>query len=87
MRRDHDANSEMATQGGKERNASALRGGEIKKKLRKYAKFLNASESYVVAEALKLLFRKDNEFRNWLDRQTPGSEPETVQPRAVAKSA
>jgi hypothetical protein len=60
---------------------------EIKVKLRKYAEFLSSSESYVVAEALKFLFRKDTEFRDWLDRQTPEAEPETIQPRAVAKSA
>jgi len=60
---------------------------EVKKKLRRYAEFLNSSESYVVAEALKLLFRKDTEFRDWLDRQAPEPEPETIQPRAVAKNA
>jgi hypothetical protein len=60
---------------------------EVKKKLRRYAEFLNSTESYVVAEALKLLFRKDTEFKDWLDRQTPEPEPETIQPRAVAKGA
>jgi len=35
---------------------------EIKMKLRSYAEFLNSSESYVVSEALKLLFRKDSDF-------------------------
>ena len=60
---------------------------EVKKKLRRYAEFLNSTESYVVAEALKLLFRKDNEFRDWLDRQTPEPEAEIIQPRAVAKGA
>lgn len=39
---------------------------EIKLKLRKYAEFIDSSESYVVSEALKLLFRKDEEFRLWL---------------------
>jgi hypothetical protein len=60
---------------------------EIKVKLRRYAEFLNSSESYVVSEALKLLFRKDSEFRDWLDRQAPDPEVEVIQPRAVAKSA
>jgi len=40
---------------------------EIKAKLHKYAEFLNSSDSYVVSEALKLLFRKDDEFKNWLE--------------------
>jgi hypothetical protein len=39
---------------------------EIKAKLHKYAEFLNSSDSYVV-EALKFLFRKDDEFKNWLE--------------------
>ena len=39
----------------------------IKLKLAKYAEFIDSSESYVVSEALKLVFRKDDEFRVWLD--------------------
>jgi hypothetical protein len=42
---------------------------EIKTKLRGYAEFINSSESYVVSEALKLLFRKDAEFKTWLEEQ------------------
>jgi predicted transcriptional regulator len=39
----------------------------IRSKLVKYAEFIDSSESYVVSEALKLVFRKDNEFKNWLE--------------------
>jgi len=39
---------------------------EIRTKLQKYAEFIDSSESYVVSEALNLLFRKDEEFRAWL---------------------
>jgi predicted transcriptional regulator len=50
---------------------------EIKAKLHKYAEFINASESYVVSEALKLLFRKDTEFKTWLEEQPPnGDQPQ-----------
>jgi hypothetical protein len=42
---------------------------EIKTKLNKYAEFISSSESYVVSEALKLLFRKDVEFKTWLEVQ------------------
>jgi len=42
---------------------------QIKAKLHKYAEFLNSSDSYVVSEALKLLFRKDDEFKTWLEEQ------------------
>ena len=42
---------------------------EIKSKLAKYAEFIDSSESYVVSEALKLVFRKDGEFKSWLEDQ------------------
>jgi predicted transcriptional regulator len=38
----------------------------IKAKLHKYAEFIDSSESYVVSEALKMLFKKDDEFKSWL---------------------
>jgi len=50
---------------------------EIKAKLHKYAEFINSSESYVVSEALKLLFRKDGEFKVWLEEQPRnGDQPQ-----------
>ena len=48
---------------------------EVKSKLEKYAEFINSSESYVVSEALKLLFKKDDEFRDFLDGQMQRQEP------------
>jgi predicted transcriptional regulator len=47
---------------------------EIKVKLARYAEFIDSSESYVVSEALKLLFRKDDEFRTWLDARSHSGE-------------
>jgi hypothetical protein len=47
---------------------------QIKVKLRKYAEFINSSDSYVVSEALKLLFRKDDEFKTWLEEQSQKSD-------------
>lgn len=48
---------------------------EIKSKLHNYAEFINSSESYVVSEALRLLFRKDDEFKIWLqERPRNGSD-------------
>ena len=41
----------------------------IRSKLSKYAEFIDSSESYVVSEALKLLFRKDDDFKTWLEEQ------------------
>jgi predicted transcriptional regulator len=46
---------------------------QLKTKLDNYAKFLDASESYVVSEALKLIFNKDPEFKEWLERQATNS--------------
>ena len=43
--------------------------GEARMKLAKYAEFLDSSPSYVVAEALKLVYRKDKEFQSWLSGQ------------------
>ena len=39
----------------------------IRSKLAKYAEFIHSSESYVVSEALKLVFKKDEEFKSWLE--------------------
>jgi hypothetical protein len=50
---------------------------QIKAKLHGYAEFINSSESYAVSESLKLLFRKDGEFRIWLERQPrDGDQPQ-----------
>jgi hypothetical protein len=51
---------------------------QIKAKLHKYAEFIGSSESYVVSEALKLLFRKDHEFKVWLEQRTrDGDQPQS----------
>jgi hypothetical protein len=39
---------------------------EAKMNLAKYAEFLDCSPSYVVTEALKLVYHKDKEFQAWL---------------------
>ena len=38
---------------------------EVKHNLDRYAEFIDANPSYVVSEALRLLFRKDAEFKRW----------------------
>jgi len=48
---------------------------DIRSKLAKYAEFIDASEAYVVSEALKLLFRKDDEFKSWLGQHPTNSAP------------
>jgi hypothetical protein len=45
-------------------------------KLAKYAEFLECSPSYVVTEALKLVYGKDKDFQSWLSGQhTNNHEP------------
>ena len=42
---------------------------DVRHNLDRYAQFIDASPAYVVSEALKLLFRKDGEFKHWLGQQ------------------
>ena len=46
----------------------------VKLRLDKYAEYIDSSPAYVVAEALKLLFNKDGEFKSWLGQHTHNSE-------------
>ena len=66
---------------------------EVDTKLRKYAEFIHATPAFVVAESLKILFKKDAEFREWLaqhgDNPIPAQtekpiphEPAETKPRA-----
>lgn len=61
---------------------------ELKVRLDKYAEFLDSTESYVVSEALKLVFNKDAEFKEWLEHQRANIResslvPSTLSPMAV----
>jgi predicted Ser/Thr protein kinase len=54
---------------------------EVRQNLDRHAEFLDANASYVVSEALKLLFRKDEEFKRWLGQYTNHHNHEqTVKP-------
>lgn len=41
-----------------------------KTQLERYAELIDASPSYVITDALKLLFRKDDDFRRRADQHT-----------------
>jgi hypothetical protein len=43
---------------------------EVRRKLDAYAEFIDSSPSYVVTEALKLLFKRDEEFKRWSAQYT-----------------
>ena len=57
---------------------------EAKARLARYAQFLDCSPSYVVTEALKLVYNKDKEFQAWLSgvhtsNQIPSPKGESLQ--------
>lgn len=49
----------------------------VKTQLDQYAKFIDSTPSYVITEALKLLYRKDKDFQSWLGQHTKSSEQNT----------
>ena len=60
---------------------------EVRHKLDRYAEFINANASYVVSEALKLLFRKDAEFKRWSGQHTSNHNQQQIQGEALTKTA
>jgi hypothetical protein len=51
-----------------------------------YAEFIDVSTSYVVTEALKLLFRKDNDFKRWVEQHTNNHNHQRVEGDALTKA-
>ena len=60
---------------------------EVRRNLDKYAEFIDANASYVVSEALKLLFKKDEEFKRWVGQHNNEHSQETIQGQVFAKNA
>ena len=60
---------------------------EVRKNLDGYAEFIGANASYIVSEALKLLFRKDEEFKRWLGQHANHHNHEQIQGGALTKTA
>jgi predicted transcriptional regulator len=56
---------------------------EARIKLTKYAEFLDCSPSYVVTEALKLLYRKDKDFQSWLAGQHTNHHEEILKGESI----
>jgi len=60
---------------------------ELKRKLDKYAEFLDSTTAYVISEALKLVFNKDAEFKQWLEPQaTNGKKSVALEASLTAES-
>jgi len=62
-------------------------GKEVRHNLDTYAEFIGANPSYVVSEALKLLFRKDAEFNRWACRHRNDPNPGQREGDALTKTA
>lgn len=60
---------------------------EVRRNLDGYAEFIDANPSYVVSEALKLLFRKDEEFKRWAGQNTNDHSQEQFKGEALKKTA
>jgi hypothetical protein len=58
----------------------------VKTQLELYAEFIDASPSYVITEALKLLFRKDDDFRRWVDQHANNHNLEKAKGDVLAKA-
>jgi predicted transcriptional regulator len=59
---------------------------EVRNNLDRYAEFIDANPSYVVSEALKLLFKKDDEFKRWAGQHTNGHSQEQIKGEALTKT-
>ena len=60
---------------------------EVRHNLDRYAEFIDANASYVVSEALKLLFRKDEEFKRWLGQHVDNQTQQQLKGEALTKTA
>jgi predicted transcriptional regulator len=60
----------------------------IKLNLDQYAELIDGNQSYVVTESLRLLFKKDEEFRRWqLDQTEKNGDHEPMGHRSIAKAS
>lgn len=60
---------------------------EVRRNLDKYAEFIDANPSYVASEALKLLFKRDDEFKRWLGPHTSNINDEQAKGDVLTKTA
>ncbi len=60
---------------------------DVRVSLNKYAQFIDATPSYVVSEALKLLFKRDQEFKRWLGQHAKSGGQVQNEEAALAKAA
>jgi predicted transcriptional regulator len=59
----------------------------VKTQLDQYAKFIESTPSYVITEALKVLFKRDDEFKAWLGQQSNNGDNRESKGGAQKQSA
>jgi predicted transcriptional regulator len=59
----------------------------VKAQLDHYAIFIDCTPSYVITEALKVLFKRDDEFKTWLGQHTNVGNLEKPEGGVLNKSA
>ncbi|MGB9311480.1 MAG: hypothetical protein WA608_25625 [Candidatus Acidiferrales bacterium] len=60
---------------------------EVRHSLDRYAEFIDATPSYVVSEALKLLFKKDDDFKRWLGEHPTNINQQQIRGDVLTKTA
>jgi predicted transcriptional regulator len=58
----------------------------VKIQLDQYAKFIDSTPSYVITEALKVLFKRDDEFKGWLGHNANVQNQEPNHREALTKN-
>jgi predicted transcriptional regulator len=59
----------------------------VKSRLDQYAKFIGSTPSYVITEALKVVFKRDDDFKAWLAQRVNATDQEQTQAEALTKTA
>ena len=59
----------------------------VKMQLDHYTRFIDSTPSYVITEALKVLFKRDDEFKAWLGQHANNHNQEQIQGEALTKTA
>ena len=60
---------------------------EVRHNLDRYAEFIGANASYVVSEALKLLFKRDDEFKRWVSDHPAQTDKQALKGDVLTKTA
>jgi len=59
----------------------------VKMQLDQYAKFIDSTPSYVITEALRVLFKRDDEFKAWLGQHTSNGNGQELKGGGLKETA